>query len=275
MIKLIANLSNHCVLAAMTIAGPFFILESINPNSAHAEGVSSSIKVYFSGVRVGKLKQTVSIDGDNYSISGSAKSNAVISIVANTKASYSSSGKLAGRNIIPNTQSITYKSGKKAGNATLTFDKQAVVKISATPAIKYKPGSVEVTQDHIKKVLDPVSSLIFPVEPSQVGKGSAICNRTVPIFDGKNRIDLKFSYKSSSNQSTKGFSGQVVTCRVKYVPVAGHRPTSKGTAFMMTNNNIEVSLARVANSNVYSLFGFTVPIRKGTVTGKASKYKIH
>jgi len=239
-----------------------------------AKSLSANIKLSFSGIPVGKLKTTVVLSGNKYTVSGVAKSKGIASIIAKTTGNTSSSGIIDGRTLIPTVHNLNYVTGKKAGNASIGFSDEKVSEVKATPAIKYKPGSVEVTKDHLANVLDPLSALVFPVLSSQSENGSGICNRTVPVFDGKNRFDLKFTYQKKSKQRTKGFSGSVYTCSVRYQPIAGHRAASKGAAFMVANKKIEVSFARISGSNVYAMYAFKVPTRRGTVVGQASKFKV-
>jgi len=252
------------------------MVSGITSTNAYAgnENVHSSIKLYFSGIPVGKMKSAISVNENSYSISSSAKSTGIAKVVAKTVASFSSSGTFTGTSINPKNQSASYSSGKKSRAIALTFENGDVVDMKVKPKFKYKPGSVEVTPNDFRNVIDPVSTLIVPVSATQIGNGPAICNRTLSIFTGISRLDLKMSYKSQASRKTKGFKGKVFTCRIKYQPVAGHRPSSKNTAFMMKNNGIEVSLARVGNSRTYALYGFTVPVRRGTVTGEAAKFKM-
>lgn len=187
---------------------------------------------------------------------------------------YSANGSISGRNLYPAVQHLSYKNGKRKGTADLTFANSNVIKVSANPKFKYKSGSVPITKEHALNVIDPVSSLVFSLAPNEAVTGATICNRSIPIFDGKNRLDLHFTYKKSEKSKTKGFKGKVYTCAVRYAPVAGHRPHSKSTRFMASANDIEITMAPVGQSRVYALYGFKVPTRKGVVSGYPINFKL-
>ncbi len=247
-------------------------LFGVTPASAEPAKYEIKMTLGYLGISVGKFTNRIDVDGDRYAIRGDARTNAIVSIVAKTDARFDASGKIAGRRAIPDSHTLSYAQRKKQGNLRLAFASGNVVNAVSTPKVKYKKGSIPVTQNHLRGVLDPVSSLVFPVAVNEVGNGPAICNRTVPVFDGKNRMDLKFIYKSTSKAKVKGFSGPTFTCSVRYEPVAGMRMHKKNIKFMKSNRNMEVTLARLGETNVYALFGFRVKTQRGTATGNAYKF---
>jgi len=231
------------------------------------------IDVSYKNVPVATLMKTVNLTGNAYAIAGRVKSSKLVSSLRKSKGNFSSQGIISGRKIVPTVQKLNYRSGKKRSNSTMTFAKGNVVDMTAKPAIKYKKNSVAVTAAHLKNVLDPVSTLLFPIAEGAQPSGTSVCNRTIQVFDGKNRMQLKFSYKGETTGRAKGFSGQVYTCSVRYTPVAGHRLTSKSTKFMQTQRDISVQMAQIGETNMFGLFGFYVPTRYGVARGTASSFQ--
>ena len=87
------------------------------------------------------------------------------------------------------------------------------------------------------------------------------CNRTISIFDGRQRYDLVFSYeRTEAAKNVSGYNGPMLVCRVAYRPIAGHRAGRLQVKYMEDNKNIFVWLAPVAGTRV--LF----PIRVSIVT---------
>ena len=243
-------------------------------NVAVAETLGAKMKIYFKGIPVGKLYSSIVIGNGQYSIKGSGRTNAVISIITKTKGTFRSSGRLAGRKVVPNVHASDFKRGRKKSNSSLKFKDANVVSVSATPPIKYKPGSVPVTPDHFQNVIDPVSSLLFPLGKGETASGGTVCNRTVPVFSGKTRMNLVFKFKTSGKVKTDGFNGTVYTCGVRYKPVSGHRPASKSTKFLVGRSDIEVSMAEIGTSGVFAMFGFSLPIRQGVISGKTQTFAV-
>lgn len=232
----------------------------------------SKFSVSFLGLNVGKLVNSAKVTDTSYEISGAVRANSLVSLVSKTKATFASAGKFSGTGVIPNGFNLKYQTSKKRGNTRLNYSGGNVISVSATPKIKYKPGSVPVQKSHLKAVTDPLSALLFKVDASDVGNGKRICDRTISMFDGKSRFNLRFSYKGKSVQKAKGFKGEVFDCAVRYEPISGIRPKKKNIKFMKANRNMQVSMARIADSNVYALFAFNVKTDKGTAAGKAYSF---
>ncbi|MFD0915070.1 DUF3108 domain-containing protein [Pseudahrensia aquimaris] len=252
------------LLTAVLVSSP------IIANAADAN-LSSTFSVYFKGIPVATMKNKIVINGTRYKIDGSARTNKAMAIIASSKGSMSASGKISGTKVIPSSQNASFRRGKKKGETQLTFAGANVVKIAYSPKIKIKPDTIPLKDSHSKNVLDPVSALIFPVADGGKTNGKEVCNRSVPVFDGKVRMNLEFSYKGEGTDRPAGYNGPVYRCAVKYVPVAGHRKSNKGTNFLKTRKDIEVQMGRVGSTDVFSLVGFKVPTRFGMIEGNATK----
>ena len=252
------------------IAGIFATtLGQTGPALAENFSVLAKYNISFLGLPVGRMKNSMTVSGDNYTISGGARTSGAVAVVAGVRASFASKGKISKGAVIPASFNVDFKTKKKTGKIGLNYKNGSISAVSATPKIKYKPGSVPVEKAHLRNVLDPLSSLLFTVADSEIGNGVSICNRTVPLFDGKARINLKFSYKSKSRARVEGFSGDVFHCAVRYQPVSGIRPNKKNIKFLKANRDMQVSVARIAGTNLYTLFGFNVATDKGRATGSA------
>ncbi|MEM9678249.1 MAG: DUF3108 domain-containing protein [Pseudomonadota bacterium] len=239
---------------------------------ASAGTVNSKLNVSFMGIGIAQMKNSYAIDGSRYSVSGSVKTNPLISIVSSTKASFRSNGVMNGSSLLPTQHELTFSQRRKKGRLALLFANGNVTKQEVLPKKRFKKGQVPLVPAHLKAVLDPVSALIFPVTQAKIGDGNSVCNRTVPVYDGNNRLNLKFSYKASRTVRAKGFNGPAFVCSVRYQPIAGHRPERKNTKFMVANRDMEVTMARLGNSNAYGLFAFRVKTRRGVAKGVATAF---
>ena len=242
--------------------------------SAHAESLfhKSKFAINYLGVNVGEMKHIVELNNDGYKIFGSAKANSVVSVIAKVKASFSSTGKILKNRLVPTTHSVKFNNGKKSGRIKMGFTPDGVQEISAKPRIRYKKGTVPLEKAHLRNVLDPLSSLLFPVKRNEVGDGRKVCNRTLPIFDGRERMNLALSYKAKGSAKIKGFRGDTFTCGVRYQPISGIRPHKKNIKFMKANRDMQVTVARMGDSNFYTLIGFRVRTSKGMASGSALEF---
>jgi hypothetical protein len=111
--------------------------------------------------------------------------------------------------------------------------------------------------ENLQNVFDPMGATLAM---SDAGPSDA-CNRTIPVFDGKARYDLHLSLKGRERISERRPSGQpreLVVCRVKYVPVAGHKPKDFINPWI-DYDHIEIALRAVPTAGVYVPYRVTVP----------------
>mgnify|MGYP003693809471 CR=1 FL=1 len=87
----------------------------------------------------------------------------------------------------------------------------------------------------------------------------------MPIFDGKERFDLVLSHKGEMKvieQQPSGQPGVAHVCRVRYLPIAGHK-VDTDTKFMAANDAIEVALRPIPSANVFMPYQITIPTMAG------------
>ncbi len=239
-----------------------------------AESIHHEMKLILSmaGIPVGKLAFDIKIGDGKYNISGFAKTYGASKLFSKAKGSANSGGRYENYRLTNISHSLNYTTKKKKGNVVLKFGENGLEFAKVTPIKAIKPGTVIVKPSHLKSVQDPVSTTLIAVDPGMVGNGAAICNRTLAVYDGKNRFDLKMRYKGKRKVVTRGFKGTSYVCGVRYLPVAGHRPHKKEIKRLTANKNMEISLARIGNSSLYGLIQFKVKTKYGTIVGKPSYY---
>ena len=154
------------------------------------------------------MKSNVKISDDRYEISGGARSNSLVSIVSDAKAHFSSSGEITDNKLVTSDLNISYRAGKKSGHLKVGYDDGGVSRIEFKPKIKYKAGTIPVKKMHLQAVVDPVSSLLFPVKPADIGNGRKVCNRVLPVFDGRTRMNLVFFLQVQPYNQGQGLQGQ-------------------------------------------------------------------
>jgi hypothetical protein len=94
-----------------------------------------------------------------------------------------------------------YQTGKKRRAIDVQFRDGDVVSASMQPPRKIPKNWVPVTQADMRNVVDPLSGLIFPAD-------TRVCPKSVPIFDGESRMDLKLSAEGYPALQDRGFSGR-------------------------------------------------------------------
>ncbi len=143
---------------------------------------------------------------------------------------------------------------------------------TVTPPLPYRPDRVPVTQEHKKGVIDPISALLMPVAKKSDTLEPSVCDRTLPIFEGTERFDIKMSYLRIENVKTiKGYQGPVVVCRATYKAIAGHRNNGKPN-YMEQNKTIEAWLAPIEGTQMVAPWKISLVTGMGTMLIEASEF---
>ena len=131
---------------------------------------------------------------------------------------------------------------------------------------------IPVREQHLKGVVDPLSAIMMLSRSATADP----CDRRIPIFDGKERFDLLFSRKGEmrvTEQAPSGQPGIAHVCRVRYLPIAGHKIDSE-TKYMAANDAIEVALRPVPSANVFVPYQITIPTMAGSATIVSKRVEI-
>ena len=102
----------------------------------------------------------------------------------------------------------------------MVLDEGSVKELAATPLSS--SGRVPVTEANRQGIIDPLTAMLFwAVAPGAFSQET--CRRTLPIFDGHQRYDLKLAFKRMDKVTAeKGYAGPVVVCSLRYEPIVGH-----------------------------------------------------
>ena len=167
---------------------------------------------------------------------------------------------------------LNFRTKSKAGVVRLGFDRGSIKTYSVEPKKDPSPEAVPVKQDHLKSVLDPMGAIIALSQ----GGSREPCAKKIPVFDGKTRFDLVLSYKGRQKITDKTPNGQpleLVICKVKYTPVAGHKPKDFEKPWV-DYSGIEISLRPVPSANLFVPYSIVVPTTLGSAVMSAEKIDI-
>jgi hypothetical protein len=224
--------------------------------------VAAVYKIALGGLEVGNFHFESSVNEQSYTLSGSAELKALLGIF-NWQGVTRSSGSVAGEEPKPAAYTFDFTSNSKSGSVKISFNDSGVSNVTSVPPNAPSRGSVPVRENHLKDVLDPLSAVMALTR----ARSSSPCGRKISIFDGKQRFDLLFSFRRRERILETRPSGQPgigYVCRVRYIPVAGHRNNDE-TRQMAGNTGIEVALRPVPSANLLIPYKITIP----TIAGAA------
>ncbi len=259
------------------------ILSVVSSNSAWAQLVDSKVsatyQIKFNGIDLGKLRFNSTVKGRSYKMESNTKLS--VPLLGSIFQSLSwrgvtrTTGTVRNRKPHPENYYFGFSNGKKSGKVNMTFAGNRVSRVVSVPNKKMSSEYVRVKSTHLKRVMDPMSAIMLI---SRKGKSHrTACANTIPIYDGKQRFNLKLSYKRSirvNSRQSGGYAGPVIICRVLYQPISGYKPHKKDVKFMARTKGIELWLMPLPKSRNYAPYRFVLPLPVGTAEASLARFDI-
>lgn len=214
------------------------------------------------GLTVARSRFTSRISDRSFQLEGSISSAGIASFFDDTKATTAASGRFRRDATVPDAYSVSYTYGKKAKKTTLDFAGGNVAKVTNLPPLEKRGADwVPVTAKDLVAVTDPISAVLVRA-PSL----AQVCRRTIRVFDGEIRADLKLSPVGTGPVHLGAYRGEAAVCSGRFVPVAGYRPGNKSIRYLRDRSQIRITFAQLGQTGVYAPVHATVSTRIGTVT---------
>ncbi len=242
--------------------------------SAQAETWRAVYNVSLIGLPIGTADVSGQISSTAYRIEATAKIVGLATILSNAKGAATGAGAIASGKVLPAAFATTAANSKMTRTVRMALNDGVVTGVDISPPIEDRPGRVPLRDQDKRGVVDPVGSILVPVAGSQPLISPAACNRSIPIFDGYTRFDLRLSYVGQRRVAAQGYSGPVVVCSARYVPIAGHDPNRPAVKFMINNKQMEVWLAPIESARVLAPFRASLGTMIGTVVVEASAFEV-
>jgi hypothetical protein len=253
------------------MSGPFplvFALAALPFLAAAESAAAASLDIEYSvslrGLPIGSARLKADVEGDRYTIDFSGRVKGLVRLFSDGEASASAAGAAADGKLRPAQYSQYWIEDDDDETIRVAFSGATATDISVEPPVKRPERYVPVTEAHRTDVLDPASAFVWPAPR---GVTPELCDRTLPIFDGRRRFDLELSFSRTEafDDGAGSNSGPAVVCAVRYRPIAGHRPNRKSVREMAANEDIEVWMAAAGEA-----MAAPVRIRIGTKFGRVA-----
>jgi hypothetical protein len=233
--------------------------------------VRALYEINFNGFNVGTFEFQSQAESQSYTLTANARLSVLLGAFT-WNGETRSFGMIVNQAPKPASFTFDFRSNLRAGSTKLGFSNGAVTNIANLPAMVTTVPTIPVREQHLKGVVDPLSAIMM------ISRSAAAdpCDRRIPIFDGKERFDLLFSRKGEMRVTEQTPSGQpevAHVCRVRYLPIAGHKIDSE-TKFMAANDAIEVALRPVPSANVFVPYQIVIPTMAGAATIVSKRVEI-
>ncbi|MDR3494576.1 MAG: DUF3108 domain-containing protein [Ancalomicrobiaceae bacterium] len=182
--------------------------------------------------------------GNTYDAQINAGVTGIAALIASRTAIGGASGRVTPGRVLPQAYALSIAGGTVPNEVALTFSDNRVTSVSASELhLAGWDQRIPLLPAHKLGVVDPFGAFVIPMQPGKNPMTPAVCNRTLKIFDGRVRYDLRLVYgaKTDVTASEPGsYSGPAIVCAVAYRPIAGHRILSPEQQHF--ENNIEFSI---------------------------------
>jgi hypothetical protein len=256
------------------LSGALAALAALMSFAASAQTLRATYAISLLGLPIGTGFVRAEITPTSYSVDGRAKLNALASLVSNSRGASTGHGAIVERRISPATFATTAASSSSTRTIRMAMKDNAVLAVDISPPFSDHPDRVPLRPQDKQDIVDPVGAFVFPAPAAGPAISPTDCERTLPIFDGYTRFDLKLSYVGERRVKAKGYSGPVAVCNVRYAPIAGHRKDRPATKYMEENRDLQIWLAPVEGTRALVPFRVSIRTMVGVLAIEATDFSV-
>jgi hypothetical protein len=244
------------------------------PQSASAESkLEARYVASVAGIPLGSGTWIVDVGDNRYLAAASGSTTGLLRVFLSGQGTSAARGILSGGNLVSSTYAATINTQDTSTSVRLTIADGNVKESKVDPPVDHDPERVPLTRDHEQGVLDPMTASLI----RSPGTGSPLtpeaCNRTLSVFDGRLRYDLKLAFKRMDKvHAEQGYVGGAVVCSVGFEPLAGHIPSRTAIKYLMKQRDIEVWLAPIGTTRVLVPFRAEGPTPIGKAVLEATQF---
>jgi hypothetical protein len=256
-------------LAALTVFAP------LGPAQAETR-VRARYDLTLAGFNIGTATMQVGVDQATYDVNLSVRMTGLVKFFTGGRGSATARGSYDAARVRPSAYAINTRSGEKGQIVRFALSGGAIRQMSVEPPPKTK-NVIPVTDEHKRDIIDPLSALLMPAPTSGDPLAPSSCDRTLPVFDGRQRFDIALTYDRMENakaapEAKGSYEGKLLVCKASYKAIAGYRPDRDQVTFMQNNKDMEVWLAPVAGASALLPWKISVRTQLGTVVITASSF---
>ncbi|WP_273726338.1 DUF3108 domain-containing protein [Brucella gallinifaecis] len=220
------------------------------------------------GLSIARSAIETTVKGANYGVNGRFKTSGIARVFDDTDGTVYVGGSSTPSKVTPSAFDLAYKHGRKNKSTKIRFSGGNVTSSENLPSVKKRDPWVELTPQDLINVSDPLSALMIPTKDPK-----AVCNRTLRVFDGQTRADIRLSFNGTESFTTKGFTGESVICSAKFIPLAGYQKGKKAIDYLANRSKITISFASLGNSDIYAPVVARIGTQLGTLKIEATRFE--
>jgi hypothetical protein len=252
-----------------------FALSWLDCGSAHAQPkLTAHYVLSLAAITIGGGDWKVEIGKDRYIAKSDGELLGIWRVILGSDIAAVAHGSISQGRLIPANYVANFAWDDEIEDVKMQFRDGAVSELEVKPTIPAGGDRIPITPARLHGVIDPLTAGLIQMPGTRDLLAPAVCQRTLPIFDGSQRYDLALSFKRMENISIeKGYQGPVVVCAMAYQPVAGYSPSSFRVNYLKKNRDMEMWFAPVAGARLLAMIRISIPTTLGTALLKATQFE--
>jgi hypothetical protein len=266
--RLLRRAIGHAALAGIMLAVAV-------PCAASAQGkLEARYEVTLAGLPIGTGSWVVDIGDNRYLAAASGATTGLMKVFTGGQGTSAARGTLNGNGVpLTSIYAATISTRSKSDEVRLTINHGDVKDTRLDPPRDKDPERLPITPAHEHGILDPMTASLLRAPPAGDIMAPETCQRTLAIFDGRLRYDLKLGYKRIEQvKADKGYAGPALVCSVYFTPIAGYIPSRYAIKYIAKLKDMEVWFAPIAGTRVLVPFRAEGPSPIGPVVLKATQF---
>jgi Protein of unknown function (DUF3108) len=229
--------------------------------------------VTLAGIPIGKGNWVIDISDTRFSAAASGVTTGLMRVLTKGEGTSAARGTLNGGHPTTAIYASTIKSRNYIDTVRVTVDHDNIKDFEADPPPDHDDERVPVTEAQRHHVLDPMTASLLRAPGVGNPLVPAVCQRTIAIFDGRLRYDLKLAFKRMDKvKAEKGYAGPVVVCSMNFTPLGGYIPSRATIRYLKQLRGMEVWLAPIAGTRVLVPFQVQGPTPIGEAVMQATQF---
>jgi hypothetical protein len=226
------------------------------------------------GLQVGRGAWVIDITDDHFSAAASGATSGLMRVFASGQGQSAARGTISsGGQLVPSTYASSIVTDQKFDEVRMVISSGTVREFVADPPAVPSPERVPLTEAHRRGVADPMTASLVRVPGNGDPLVPQACQRTLAVFDGRMRYDLKLAFKRLEQvKAEKGYQGVAVVCSVHFAPIAGHIPDRAAIKYLTELRDIELWLAPIAGTHVMVPYRVSLPTPLGVGVMQATQF---
>jgi hypothetical protein len=246
---------------------------AVGPAAADSTTVAGDYRIAFAGIPLASAAIKLTIDDASYDGSIFMQPSGVGNIVTAIRTQVAADGRIRRGQLDPRNYFVEASDRSKGIRVNMSMSGGSVRSLDAQPPLKPHPDRVAVKAGDKRGIVDPLSSGLMPY-PANAALGAKACERTLKIFDGWTRYDVRLHFRRMETVTVGDYAGPAAVCGARWVPISGHRNGRKEVEYLKANKGLEAWLMPVPGQDFLMPLKVAIQTRNGVITVEARDLKI-